>query len=562
MKYVFVSGGVASGIGKGTLASSTGLLLETRGFKVTAIKIDPYLNVDAGTMSPMEHGEVYVLGDGGEADLDLGNYERYLNVTLSSEHNLTTGKIYRHVIERERRGDYLGRTVQVLPHITDAIQDWIERVATIPVDETGESPDICIVELGGTVGDIESAPFVEALRQFQFRKNIGHENFALMHVVWIPEIGEEQKTKPTQNAVRDLRGAGLAADFIACRCDRPLQESTVSKICMFCHVEAKQVLAVHDVKSTYHVPLLLNQQGILESLTTKLNLNSINVSDQQKSRGAQLWEKWQNLTRSHDGLENDVQIVLVGKYTKQQDSYISVVKSLEHAALACKRRLSLKWIDASDLEAGAANYENAYTLLRQADGVLVPGGFGSRGTEGMITAAKWARENKIPYLGVCLGLQIGVIEYARNVMGLQGAHSTELDPKTPHPVVDTMPDLDQDNKGGTMRLGLQQTFMQSNTEWSTIRKLYNMYDTVSERHRHRYEINPQYVDRIESAGLTFVGKDDTGKRMEVFELQDHPYYIGVQYHPEYLTRPLVPSPPFLGLVAAASGPDVLARFAK
>lgn len=563
MRYVAVSGGVISGIGKGVIASSTGLLLKTLGLKVTSIKIDPYMNIDAGTMSPIEHGEVYVLDDGGEVDLDLGNYERYLNVTLTRENNITTGKIYRQVIEKERKGDYLGKTVQVVPHITNAIQDWIERVAKIPIDETGEEPDVCIIELGGTVGDIESAPFVEALRQFQFR--VGHENFALIHVSLVPVVSGEQKTKPTQAAIRDLRGLGLTPDFIACRCPQKLEKGAVDKIGMFCHVGPDQVWAVHDVASTYHVPLLLEDQKLVRSLTKRLNLGAIQVSESQKQKGLKLWNRWQGLTIAHDRLFDKVTIVLVGKYTKVQDSYISVVKSLEHAALACNRKLILEWVDASDLEPDAnsenpKSYHRAWHALCSADGVLVPGGFGTRGTEGMISAAKWARENGIPYLGVCLGLQIAVIEFARNVMGIKEAHSAELKEDTPEPLVVFMPEIDKATMGGTMRLGLRGTHMQPNTEWSKIRKLYNMDEVIQERHRHRYEINPEYVERIEQAGLPFVGKDETGCRMEIFEIKDHPYYVGVQYHPEYLTRPLEPSPPFLGLVAAASGGDVLRNF--
>lgn len=565
MRYVAVSGGVISGIGKGVIASSTGLLLKTLGLKVTSIKIDPYMNIDAGTMSPIEHGEVYVLDDGGEVDLDLGNYERYLNVTLTKENNITTGKIYRQVIERERKGDYLGKTVQVVPHITNAIQDWIERVAKIPIDETGEEPDVCIIELGGTVGDIESAPFVEALRQFQFR--VGHENFALIHVSLVPVVSGEQKTKPTQAAIRDLRGLGLTPDFIACRCPQKLEKAAVDKIGMFCHVGPDQVWAVHDVASTYHVPLLLEDQKLVKSLKKRLHLDEIKVSESQIQKGRSLWSRWQGLTVAHDRLFDKVTIVLVGKYTKVQDSYISVVKSLEHAALACNRKLILEWVDASDLEPEASldnpkSFHKAWHALCSADGVLVPGGFGSRGTEGMICAAKWARENKVPYLGVCLGLQIAVIEFARNVMGIKDAHSAELKEDTTEPLVVFMPEIDKATMGGTMRLGLRGTHMQPNTEWSSIRKLYNMDEVVQERHRHRYEINPEYVERIEKAGLTFVGKDETGLRMEIFEQRDHPYFVGVQYHPEYLTRPLAPSPPFLGLVAAASGPQVLKDFLK
>ncbi|CCG81368.1 CTP synthase [Taphrina deformans PYCC 5710] len=565
MRYVAVSGGVISGIGKGVIASSTGLLLKTLGLKVTSIKIDPYMNIDAGTMSPIEHGEVYVLDDGGEVDLDLGNYERYLNVTLTRENNITTGKIYKQVIERERKGDYLGKTVQVVPHITNAIQDWIERVAQIPIDETGEEPDVCIIELGGTVGDIESAPFVEALRQFQFR--VGHENFALIHVSLVPVVSGEQKTKPTQAAIRDLRGLGLTPDFIACRCPQKLERAAVEKIGMFCHVGPDQVWAVHDVASTYHVPLLLEDQKLVRSLTKRLCLDKITISEAQRLKGQRLWNKWQGLTIAHDRLFDKVTIVLVGKYTKVQDSYISVVKSLEHAALACNRKLILEWVDASDLEPEASSenpkaYHRAWHALCSADGVLVPGGFGTRGTEGMISAAKWARENKIPYLGVCLGLQIAVIEFARNVMGVTDAHSSELKEDTANPLVVFMPEIDKATMGGTMRLGLRGTHMQPDTEWSTIRKLYNMDSIVQERHRHRYEINPEWVERIEAAGLPFVGKDETGQRMEIFELKQHPYYVGVQYHPEYLTRPLSPSPPFLGLVAAASGPQVLKDFLR
>lgn len=565
MRYVAVSGGVISGIGKGVIASSTGLLLKTLGLKVTSIKIDPYMNIDAGTMSPIEHGEVYVLDDGGEVDLDLGNYERYLNVTLTRENNITTGKIYRQVIERERKGDYLGKTVQVVPHITNEIQNWLERVAQIPIDETGEEPDVCIIELGGTVGDIESAPFVEALRQFQFR--VGHENFALIHVSLVPVVSGEQKTKPTQAAIRDLRGLGLTPDFIACRCPQPLEKAAVDKIGMFCHVGPDQVWAVHDVASTYHVPLLLEDQKLLKTLTKRLCLDKIDVGSEQKGKGQRLWNRWQALTVAHDRLFDKVTIVLVGKYTKVQDSYISVVKSLEHAALACNRKLILEWVDASDLEPEASTgnpkgYHKAWHALCSADGVLVPGGFGTRGTEGMISAAKWARENKIPYLGVCLGLQIAVIEFARNVMGLKEANSAELKEDTSEPLVVFMPEIDKKTMGGTMRLGLRGTHMQPNTEWSTIRKLYKMDEVVQERHRHRYEINPEYVERIEQAGLPFIGKDETGMRMEIFELKEHPYYVGVQYHPEYLTRPLAPSPPFLGLVAAASGPSVLKDFLR
>lgn len=349
MKYIVVSGGVISGIGKGVIASSTGLLLKTLGLRVTAIKVDPYMNIDAGTMSPTEHGEVYVLDDGGEADLDLGNYERYLDVTLSRDNNITTGKIYREVIEKERKGDYLGKTVQIVPHLTNAIQDWIERVAQRPVDGTGESPEVCIIELGGTVGDIESAPFVEAMRQFQFR--VGHENFALIHVSLVPVVGGEQKTKPTQAAIRDLRGLGLVPDMIAARCTVPLERAVINKLSMFCHVGPEQVMAVHDVSSTYHVPLLLEQQGMVRFFQKRLGLDiNGSIARPMKEQGLELRTRWRDLTVGHDRMVDKVEIVLVGKYTSLHDSYMSVVKSLEHAALRCDRKLVLKWVESSDLE--------------------------------------------------------------------------------------------------------------------------------------------------------------------------------------------------------------------
>ncbi|KAF9900364.1 CTP synthase ura7 [Lobosporangium transversale] len=560
-KYVLVSGGVISGIGKGIIASSTGLLLKTMGLKVTSIKIDPYLNIDAGTLSPLDHGEVFVLNDGGEVDLDLGNYERYLDVTLTRANNITTGKIYRDVIERERKGDYLGKTVQVVPHITDAIQDWVERVATIPVDDTGEEPDVCIIELGGTVGDIESAPFVEAMRQFQFR--VGHENFALIHVSLVPTIGTvgEQKTKPTQASIRDLRGLGLSPDLIACRCEKTgLDEGIRSKISMFCHVKPNQVLAVRDCNSVYHVPELLREQGLIDFLWRRLEIEqSVTISPALKEKGTEMWKKWNQLTQSQERLHSsdEVKIALVGKYTNLQDSYASVVKALEHATLSLGKKLIIKWIEGSDLEpetqtSNPSKYHEAWKDLCDAQGILVTGGFGRRGTEGKIAAAKWAREQKVPYLGICLGLQIAVVEFARNVCGIEGANSIELDEDCKNAVVVYMPEVSKTHLGGTMRLGLRPTEFQPGTENSVIRKLYGGGSTVLERHRHRYEVNPQMIDQFEAKGLQFVGKDETGQRMEIVELADHPYFVGVQYHPELLTRPLKPSPPFTGLILAAT----------
>lgn len=566
MKYVVVSGGVISGIGKGVLASSTGLLFKTLGYRVTSIKIDPYMNIDAGTMSPLEHGECFVLNDGGEVDLDLGNYERYLNTTLTKDHNITTGKIYSHVIERERRGDYLGKTVQVVPHVTGSIQDWIERVAVVPVDDSGSEPDICIIELGGTVGDIESAPFVEALRQFQFR--VGVENFALIHVSLVPVIHGEQKTKPTQAAIKDLRSLGLTPDMIACRCQEQLEIATIEKIGMFCHVGPEQVIAVHDVNSTYHVPLLLKELRMMKFLEKKLNLDANKLSKEALSKGEHLLTRWRTLTSQHDNSFETTTIALVGKYTNLKDSYLSVIKALEHSSMSCKRKLKVEWVESTDLEEASkennlADYHKAWHSICQADGILVPGGFGNRGIEGMVAAAKYARENNVPYLGVCLGLQIAVIEFVRNVLGYSNSTSMEFDATVEEKTASVvyMPDVDQVKLGGTMRLGIHSTKFTDGSEWSKLRKLYGGADSVLERHRHRYEVNPQLIDEIETKGLNFIGKDETEKRMELFELKDHKFFCGTQYHPEYLSKVLDPSRPFLGLVAAASGmlDEVLSR---
>ncbi|ODV67379.1 CTP synthase [Hyphopichia burtonii NRRL Y-1933] len=566
MKYVVVSGGVISGIGKGVLASSTGLLFKTLGFRVTSIKIDPYMNIDAGTMSPLEHGECFVLNDGGEVDLDLGNYERYLNITLTRDHNITTGKIYSHVIEKERKGDYLGKTVQVVPHITNAIQEWIERVARIPVDESGLEPEICIIELGGTVGDIESAPFVEALRQFQFR--VGVENFSLIHVSLVLVIHGEQKTKPTQAAIKDLRSLGLTPDLIACRCQEELEASTVEKIGMFCHVGPNQVVAIHDVSSTYHVPLLLKEQKMMKYLCKKLELDGNKLSQSALDKGENLLSRWRSLTANHDKSYETVTIALVGKYTNLKDSYLSVIKSLEHSSMRCNRKLNIEWVESTNLEesikdTNLAEYHKAWHHICQADGILVPGGFGTRGIEGMIAAAKYARENDVPYLGVCLGLQIAVIEFVRNVLGYTNSTSMEFDSNADEEIASVvyMPDVDQIKLGGTMRLGCHSTKFVENSQWSKLRKLYGNPSSVLERHRHRYEVNPKLIDQIESKGLKFIGKDDSEKRMEVLELENHKFFCGTQYHPEYISKVLDPSRPFLGLVAASAGilDDVLAR---
>lgn len=546
MRYVVVSGGVLSGLGKGVTASSIGMLLKSLGYRVTSIKIDPYLNSDAGTMSPFEHGEVFVLDDGGEVDLDLGNYERFLDITLSRDNNLTTGKIYSKVIEAERRGDYLGKTVQVVPHITDEIQDWIERVAEVPVDGSGEKPEICIIELGGTVGDIESAPFVEALRQFQFR--VGKENFVLVHVSLVPVIGVvgEQKTKPTQHTVKELRAAGLSPDFLVCRAEEPLAQETKEKLALFCHVHDSHVLSAHDVSNLYRVPLLLEEQGTTKMISEKLNLTI------PESRP--LLDDWTRMAESIDSLDKEVTIAMVGKYTGLSDSYLSVIKALQHSAYKVGAKMNISWVEATQLEPGfevedSAAFAAAWSMMKAADGVLVPGGFGTRGVEGKMLAAKYARENKIPYLGVCLGLQVAVIEFARSVLGLKGANSTEFDEDTPHPTVIFMPEGSRTHMGGTMRLGSRQTNLQ--TTDCTAHELYGGEMEIHERHRHRYEVNPDLIPDLEAAGLRFVGKDTTGQRMEIIELEGHPYFLATQYHPEFKSRPNRPSPPFFGLVRAA-----------
>ena len=418
-----------------------------------------------------------------------------------------------------------------MPHLTDAIQDWVERVAQIPVDDTNETPDVCIIELGGTVGDIESAPFIEAMRQL--RRRAGKDNFLQIHVSLVPVIQGEQKTKPTQAAIKDARSAGLSPDLIACRCDVPLEKATTDKIAMFCQVEPEQVIAVHNVRSTYHVPVLLENQGMIQTISNILKLDAVPKSEHLVSRGQRTWTEWNKLTTSVSNNLDEVTIVLVGKYISLHDSYLSVIKSLEHSAMRCQRKLNLRWVDASHLEDNAklsnpTDFHKAWAEVCTADGILVPGGFGHRGTEGMIKAAQYAREHKTPYLGICLGMQIAVIEYARNVCKMEGATSTELNEQAEYPIIMFMPEVDKTTMGGTMRLGLRPTEFQPGSEWSKLRALYGERKEIQERHRHRYEVNPEYIDRLSEAGLNFVGKDDKGERMEVVELKEHPWYVGVQ----------------------------------
>ncbi|KAF9688144.1 hypothetical protein SADUNF_Sadunf02G0166600 [Salix dunnii] len=543
MKYVLVTGGVVSGLGKGVTASSIGVVLKACGLRVTSIKIDPYLNTDAGTMSPFEHGEVFVLDDGGEVDLDLGNYERFLDVTLTKDNNITTGKIF-----QERKGDYLGKTVQVVPHITDAIKDWIESVAVIPVDGKEGPADVCVIELGGTVGDIESMPFIEALRQLSF--SVGQDNFCLVHVSLIPVIGVvgEQKTKPTQHSVRELRALGLTPHLLACRSAQPLLENVKEKLSQFCHVPASNILNIHDVPNIWHIPLLLRNQNAHDAILKQLNLLSIAMPPALKD--------WTMMAETYDNLTNSVRIAMVGKYVGLTDSYLSVVKALLHACIACSVKPSIDWIAASDLEEDSAKltpeaHAAAWETLKNAACVLVPGGFGDRGVRGMILAAKYARENNIPYLGICLGMQIAVIEFARSVLSLERADSNEFNANTPDPVVIFMPEGSRTHMGSTMRLGSRRTLF--HTTNCITAKLYGNPQYVEERHRHRYEVNPEVIEVLEENGLKFVGKDETGKRMEILELPSHPFYIGVQFHPEFKSRPRRPSALFLGFILAATG---------
>uniref|UniRef100_A0A452SZN9 CTP synthase n=1 Tax=Ursus maritimus TaxID=29073 RepID=A0A452SZN9_URSMA len=535
MKYILVTGGVISGIGKGIIASSVGTILKSCGLHVTSIKIDPYINIDAGTFSPYEHGEVFVLDDGGEVDLDLGNYERFLDIRLTKDNNLTTGKIYQYVINKERKGDYLGKTVQVVPHITDAIQEWVMRQALIPVDEDGLEPQVCVIELGGTVGDIESMPFIEAFRQFQFK--VKRENFCNIHVSLVPQPSStgEQKTKPTQNSVRELRGLGLSPDLVVCRCSNPLDTSVKEKISMFCHVEPQQVICVHDVSSIYRVPLLLEEQGVVDYFLRRLDLP---IERQPRK----MLMKWKEMADRYDRLLETCSIALVGKYTKFSDSYASVIKALEHSALAINHKLEIKYIDSADLELSTLQEEPVLAPLPV--GRLV-------GHVGAVFSMAFV--SSLPLQGVCLGMQLAVVEFSRNVLGWQDANSTEFDPKTNHPVVIDMPEHNPGQMGGTMRLGKRRTLILASACLLLPGKLYGDPDYLEERHRHRFEVNPVLKKCLEEQGLKFVGQDVGGERMEIVELEDHPFFVGVQYHPEFLSRPIKPSPPYFGLLLASVG---------
>jgi len=521
-KFVFVTGGVMSGLGKGITAASTGRLLANAGFDVTAVKVDPYLNVDAGTMNPYEHGEVYVLKDGGEVDLDLGNYERFLGTDMTFDHNVTTGKTYEHVIERERAGDYLGKTVQIIPHVTDDIKRRIREAA--------EGSDVCLVEIGGTVGDIESMPFLEALRQFSHEED--PEDILFAHVTLVPySKNGEQKTKPTQHSVKELRSIGLQPDVLVGRCEDRLAPDVKEKIALFCDVPTDAVFSNPDVEDVYHVPLMVEDEGLDEYVMQRLDLA---VEALPKAERSTEWRELVTRERTHE-----IDVALVGKYALE-DAYMSIHEALKHAGIQTETEVNVLWVDADETR------DHHLERLESADAVVVPGGFGSRGTEGKIDAIRHARENDVPFLGLCLGFQMAVVEHARNVLGLTDAHSAELDPETPHPVIDLLPEQHEtEEMGGTMRLGAHETAIAADT------LAYEVYgaDSCTERHRHRYEVNPEYIDDLETEGLRFSGR--AGRRMEILERADHPFFFGTQAHPEFRSRPDRASPPFVALVEAA-----------
>ena len=531
-KYIFVTGGVVSSLGKGLAASSIGCLLEARGLNVSLIKLDPYINVDPGTMSPFQHGEVFVTDDGAETDLDLGHYERFTHAPLSQANNWTTGRIYLSVIEKERRGDYLGKTIQVIPHVTNEIKDAVRAVAE------KENPDVIIVEIGGTVGDIESLPFLEAIRQMGNEEGAGNTLF--IHVTLVPFIAAagELKTKPTQHSVRDLREIGIAPDILLCRSDRPLSYDLRSKIALFCNVKESAVISAQDVDTIYDVPLAFHEQGLDELIVKQLGFGA-RASQSNLSE----WRDLVGTIREPSGGETS--IAIVGKYVELEDSYKSLREALTHGGVANKVRVSVKWIESEDLMND--DYESR---LRDFDAILVPGGFGKRGIAGMIRAITYARKSNTPYLGICLGMQTACIEYARNVCGLKDADSTEFNSDSPYPVIFKLRDLvDVEELGGTMRLGAWPCNLSSR---SLAQEVYGT-DEISERHRHRYEFNPEFRQTLERAGLVFSGISPDGKFVEIVELprDAHPWFIGCQFHPEYKSKPLNAHPLFTSFVRAA-----------
>ncbi len=525
-KYLFVTGGVVSSLGKGLASASIGALLENRGLDITFLKLDPYINVDPGTMSPFQHGEVFVTDDGGETDMDLGHYERFTTASMSRSNNFTTGRIYNSVIQKERRGEYLGKTVQVIPHITDEIKSVIRAAA--------EGHDAIIVEVGGTVGDIESLPFLEAVRQMRY--DTGPQNVVYIHLTLLPYIAAagEVKTKPTQHSVMKLREIGVQPDILVCRTDREIPAEMRQKIAMFCNVDPGSVFSSPDVKSIYELPLELHRQGLDERLSEVLNI---------WSRAPRL-ERWERiLEKVYSPGKGEVRVGIVGKYTDLKESYKSLNEALMHGGIANDVRVTLKYVDSQEVES-----QGAPALLGDVDAVLVPGGFGVRGTEGKIAAVRYARERKVPFFGICLGLQMAVVEFSRDVLGLANANSVEFDERTPHPVISLMESqLQISDKGGTMRLGAYGCMLKSGT---LAARLYGK-DQVSERHRHRYEVNNAYRSRLSDGGLVVSGHNAELNLVEMIELPDHPYFVGCQFHPEFKSKPFAPHPLFSGFIRAA-----------
>lgn len=526
-KYIFVTGGVVSSLGKGITAASLGRLLKNRGLSVTIQKFDPYINVDPGTMSPYQHGEVFVTGDGAETDLDLGHYERFIDINLTKYNNVTTGKIYSTVLKKERRGDYLGGTVQVIPHITNEIKERVFRAGR----ETGA--DVVITEIGGTVGDIESLPFLEAIRQI--KSDIGRDNVMYIHCTLIPYIkaAGEMKTKPTQHSVKELRSLGIQPNIIVVRTEMPVSQDMKDKIALFCDIDSKAVIECQDADTLYAVPIALQEQKMDQIVCDHLKLQS---PEPEMTEWLALLDKVRNLSKT-------TRIALVGKYVELQDAYISVVESLKHAGFAFDSDIDIKWINAEEV-----NEENARELLSDVDGILVPGGFGDRGIEGKITTIKYARENKVPFLGICLGMQLASVEFARNVLGHADANSAEINPETKYPIIDLLPEQkDIEDLGGTLRLGIFPCKLEENT------KAFAAYndEVVYERHRHRYEFNNQFRQEMEQAGFIFSGTSPDGRLVEIIELADHPWFVASQFHPEFISRPTRPQPLFRDFVEAS-----------
>ncbi|MEK4127923.1 CTP synthase [Anoxybacillus sp. FSL W8-0382] len=526
-KYIFVTGGVVSSLGKGITAASLGRLLKNRGLKVTIQKFDPYINVDPGTMSPYQHGEVFVTDDGAETDLDLGHYERFIDINLNKYSNVTTGKIYSTVLKKERRGDYLGGTVQVIPHITNEIKERVFRAGR----ET--NADVVITEIGGTVGDIESLPFLEAIRQI--KSDVGRENVMYIHCTLVPYIkaAGEMKTKPTQHSAKELRSLGIQPNVIVVRTEMPMSQDMKDKIALFCDIDPKAVIEARDADTLYAVPLMLQEQKLDQIVCEHLKLNC-NEADMTE---------WIALVEKVRNLSNKTTIALVGKYVELQDAYISVVEALRHAGYAFDTDVDIRWINSEHVDR-----DNVAQLLQGVNGILVPGGFGDRGIEGKIEAIRYAREQRIPFLGICLGMQLASVEFARHVVGLKGAHSAEIDPSTPHPIIDLLPEQkDIEDLGGTLRLGLYPCKLVEGT------KAYDAYqdEVIYERHRHRYEFNNEYRTMMEENGFMFSGTSPDGRLVEIIELKDHPWFVAAQFHPEFTSRPTRPQPLFREFIRAS-----------